>query len=81
MSKSYPRLPARYGALVMPLVLSMLMTLLVSGISTFKSLGAVPAMPAAWMGAWGVSWLIAFPALLVLLPIVRRIVGLVVAPA
>lgn len=38
-------------------------------------------MPAAWMGAWGVSWLVAFPALLLLLPVVRRIVALVVEPA
>ena len=75
------RLPARFAGVVMPFVLSILMTFIVSGISTLKSVGAAPAMPAAWMGAWGVSWLIAFPALLVLLPIVRRIVGLVVEPA
>lgn len=77
----FRRLPARYAGLVMPFVLSVMMTFLVSGISTFKSVGATPDFPLAWMGAWGVSWLIAFPALLVVLPIVRRIVGLVVESA
>ena len=75
------RLPARFAGVVMPFVLSILMTFIVSGISTLKSVGATPDMPAAWMGAWGVSWLVAFPALLLLLPVVRRIVALVVEPA
>ena len=81
MSAFPRRLPARFAGLVMPLVLSIMMTFLVSGISTLKSVGATPDMPAAWMGAWGVSWLAAFPALLLLLPVVRRIVALVVEPA
>ena len=81
MSTFPRRLPARFAGVVMPFVLSILMTFLVSGISTLKSVGATPAMPAAWMGAWAVSWLVAFPALLVLLPVVRRIVALIVEPA
>lgn len=75
------RLPARSAAFVMPLILSVLMTFIVSAISTFKSIGLTPAFPATWMGAWGMSWLVAFPALLLVLPLVRRIVGWVVAPA
>ena len=80
MSAFPRRLPARFAGLVMPLVLSIMMTFLVSGISTLKSVGATLVMPAAWMGAWGVSWLVAIPALLLLLPVVRRIVALVVEP-
>jgi len=30
------------------------------------------------MSAWGLSWLVAFPVLLAVMPVVRRIVGLIV---
>ena len=63
----------------MPLILSVLMTFVVSMISTLKSLGPTPAFIATWPGAWALSWLVAFPTLLVVLPLVRRIVALVVA--
>lgn len=78
MSVPYRRLPARYAGLVMPLVLSILMTFLVSGGSTLKGLGLFGFTFGGWMSAWGLSWLIAFPALLLVLPLVRRIVALLV---
>ena len=62
----------------MPLVLSVLMTLVVSAISTFRSLGATPAFLATWPSAWAISWLVAFPTLLAVLPLVRKIVALAV---
>ena len=75
------KLPARYTHVFMPLVLSIFMTFVVSCISTLSSVGFTPEMPSAWMRAWGLSWLIAFPALLVVLPLVRRVVSaLVEAP-
>lgn len=75
------RLPARYAGLVMPLVLSVMMTFVVSGIATLRSLGPTPDFLTTWPAAWGLSWLVAFPTLLLVLPLVRRIVGLVVEPA
>jgi Protein of unknown function (DUF2798) len=72
------KLPARYTAIVMPLVLSVLMTFVVSAISTFRSLGPTPAFLAAWPSAWAISWLVAFPTLLAVLPLVRKIVALAV---
>jgi uncharacterized membrane protein len=38
------KLPARYAPIVMPFVLSILMTAVVSVISTFRSLGATPTL-------------------------------------
>lgn len=67
-----PKLPARYATVVMPLLLSVLMTFIVSLISTWRSLGLVPGFLHLWMGAWGLSWLVAFPTLLAVLPLVRR---------
>ena len=72
------KLPARYAAVVMPLTLSVLMTFVVSAIATLKSLGPTQAFIETWPAAWGLSWLVAFPTLLAVLPLVRRIVALVV---
>lgn len=74
------RLPARHAAIVMPFVLSVIMTFVVSAISTLRSLGLSSEFLSTWPVAWGLSWLVAFPTLLAVLPVVRRIVGLVVAP-
>ncbi|MCA0421124.1 MAG: DUF2798 domain-containing protein [Proteobacteria bacterium] len=77
---AFPRLPARYAGVVMPFFLSILMTFVVSGISTLKALGPTAEFFRTWPGAWALSWLVAFPTLLLVLPVVRRLVALVVAP-
>ena len=63
---------------VQPLVLTGIMTLVVSGISTFRALGLADGVFGGWMAAWILSWIIAFPTMLVSLPLVRRIVGALV---
>lgn len=72
------KLPAKWYGTVIPLLLSLKMTFFVSGISTLKSLGLVEGFLGKWMVAWGLSWVVAFPVLLVMLPLVRRIAALVV---
>ncbi|MDQ0509536.1 DUF2798 domain-containing protein [Ancylobacter amanitiformis] len=81
-SRTSFKLPARYAGIVLPFVLSVLMTFVVSAIATLRSLGPGPDFLTTWPGAWGLSWLVAFPTLLMVLPLVRRIVSLLVhAPA
>jgi hypothetical protein len=75
------KLPARYNAIVMPLLLSIAMTFVVSAISTLKSLGFNASFLANWPSAWAISWIVAFPTLLIILPVVRWLVGLLVEPA
>jgi VIT1/CCC1 family predicted Fe2+/Mn2+ transporter len=77
---TFRRLPARYAGVVTPFVLSLVMTFVVSAIATARSVGLTPDFLTLWMSAWGLSWLIAFPTLLMVLPIVRRITGLLVEP-
>jgi len=72
------KLPARYAGLVMPFLLSILMTFIVSLISTLRSVGMVDHFTSVWMGSWALSWLVAFPTLLVVLPLVRRLTGMLV---
>ncbi|HEX2009424.1 MAG TPA: DUF2798 domain-containing protein [Roseateles sp.] len=66
------KLPARYAGVVMPLLLSILMTCIVSLISTWRGIGPVPGFWRIWLGSWSWSWLVAFPTLLLMLPLVRR---------
>lgn len=74
------RLPARYAGIVMPFVLSVIMTFIISGVATMRALGPTAEFLATWPTSWLLSWVIAFPVLLVVLPIVRRIVALLVEP-
>lgn len=68
------RLPARYGAILMPLILSVLMSSVVSFVATLKSVGFIDGVWSLWLAAWLASWIVAFPTLLLMLPIVRWIV-------
>jgi hypothetical protein len=72
------KLPARYAAYVTPFVLSIFMSAIVSFIATLRAVGFSDSLFMQWLGAWGLSWLIAFPTLLVVMPVVRKIVGAVV---
>lgn len=74
------KLPARYAALVMPLLLSILMTAIISLVSTLRAVGVIPDLLELWLGAWMVSWLVAFPTLLLVLPVVRRLTAAIVHP-
>ncbi|HIV69784.1 MAG TPA: DUF2798 domain-containing protein [Candidatus Aquabacterium excrementipullorum] len=77
----FRKLPARYAGIVMPFLLSVLMTCVVSLISTLKGVGAGPAFIQVWPMAWALSWLVAFPVLLLVLPVVRRLTALMVRTA
>ncbi|WIH05808.1 DUF2798 domain-containing protein [Xanthomonas translucens pv. graminis] len=76
----FPRkLHSRHAGWVMPLLLSILMTCVVSMISTLRTVGLAPGVYSLWLGAWALSWLIAFPTLLLALPLVRRLTAILVA--
>jgi hypothetical protein len=74
-------MPARYAPILFGFILSALMSFLVSGIATLRNAGLVDGFLAAWISAWLPSWLIAFPVVLVVAPITRRLVGAFLAPA
>lgn len=75
-------MPTRYAPILFGFILSALMSFLVSGIATFRNAGLVGGFFNIWVSAWLPSWLIAFPVVLVVAPIARRLVGVLVkAPA
>ena len=69
-------IPARYGPLLFSLILSGAMSLLVSGISTFRTAPAQADFWRLWAGAWLTGWLFAFPAVMLAAPLARKVVAL-----
>ncbi len=65
---------------MLPLLLSLLMTFIVSLISTLRAVGVSMDVPRLWMSSWALSWLVAFPTLLLVLPLVRRATAAIVQP-
>jgi hypothetical protein len=76
-----PFLPRRLEHIAFGLLLSGMMSFVVSGISTALARGLSGEFPLAWLGAWLPSWAIAFPTVLFVAPLVRRIVHRLVIPA
>ena len=73
------KLPARFANVVMPFFLSVLMTCIVSLIATLRSVGLNAEFMQLWPGSWLLSWVIAFPTMLLVLPLVRKLTMSVVA--
>jgi len=79
MSDILPRkLPKRYAPYLFGLLLSGSMSFIVAGIATIRALGFVDGVMFNWITAWLGAWVVAFPAVLVVAPMVRRIVAAVV---
>jgi hypothetical protein len=68
-------IPQRYAPILFGFILSGLMSAIVSAIATLRTLGPEPGIVAVWAGSWLTSWAIAFPAVLVVAPITRRLVA------
>jgi len=68
-------IPARFAPILFGFILSGLMSAMVSGIATWRVLGLDGHFAAHWFGSWVTSWAVAFPAVLIVAPITRRIVA------
>lgn len=74
------KLSARLAPILFGLMLSGLMSLIVSGVATFRAIGLVSDFGLIWLTAWAPSWSVAFPTVLVVAPFVRRMVAKVCMP-
>lgn len=76
-----PRVAKRFEPLLFPFLLSGLMTLLITGISVGRVLGLEGVLgepltfSRVWLESYLSAWLIAYPVLLIVSPIVRRLVN------
>jgi hypothetical protein len=71
-------IPKRFTNLVFSLFMSFIMSGMMSCIVTFINVGAVENFLFIWLKAWSMAFIIAFPILLLLTPMVKRLVSLVV---
>jgi membrane protease YdiL (CAAX protease family) len=67
--------PKKFAPALFGLILSGLMSLLVSGISTYRAVGFSESYVGVWVSAWLTAWLVAFPVMLVVAPLARRTVA------
>lgn len=73
-------IPARYAHIAFSLLLSGMMSFIVSGVTIARTRG-IDHLPAEWIGGWVPSWAVAFPCVLLVAPIARRIVARLTIPA
>lgn len=69
------KFPARYSPIMLAFFTSMLMSLIMSGVITLLNLGWVDDFLWRWLIAWLSAFVVAFPAILLVMPIARRIVA------
>lgn len=68
-----PKLPAKWAMVVIPFILSCLMSGIISMINMLRNLGWIEGFMALWFHNWMLSWVFAFPIVLFLLPLVRKL--------
>ena len=73
-------IPARFATPLFSLILSGTMSLIVSGITTVRPVGWSDGVIAFWLSNWASSWIVAFPAVLIVAPLARRVVARLCAP-
>lgn len=71
----------RFAPFLFGFFLSCMMSFIISGVATMRTVGFVPALPGYWANAWLSSWVVAFPSVLVVGPFARRIVARLTTPA
>ncbi|WP_420861173.1 DUF2798 domain-containing protein [Algirhabdus cladophorae] len=72
--------PAKFAPYLVGLMMSAVMTFFVSGFATYRGLGLVEGFMQIWMEAWIPCWFLAFPIIMLIGPIARKIAGRITAP-
>ena len=67
-------IPVKYGQLTFIFYIPICMSFVVLGVLVHNTTGLTDIFMGLWMTAWLKSWVIAFPSLLVFVPLVRRFV-------
>lgn len=74
------KLPVKALHLLIPFFLSFAMSGIVSCISTLRAVGVADFEVCAYLLSWMYSWAIAFPSVLILLPLARKLALCLVQP-
>jgi len=66
-----PKLPPKYALIVMPLLMSCFMSAIISMVNLVRTLGWSSEVLTLWPSTWLLSWAIAFPTVLGVIPVVK----------
>ena len=69
---SLPKFHPKHLTWLMPLILSGIMSGSISCFNIYLKVGAVEGFLGIWLDAWSLSWMMAFPLILIVLPLVRN---------
>ncbi|WP_455595742.1 DUF2798 domain-containing protein [Acinetobacter pecorum] len=72
MSNNLPKFHPKHLNWLMPLILSGIMSGAISCFNLLLNKGWSDQFISVWLHAWSMSWLMAFPLILVVLPLVRK---------
>lgn len=72
MSNYLPKFHPKHMAWLMPLILSCVMSGSLSCFNLLMNKGLVDRFISIWLHTWALSWLVAFPLILVFIPLVRK---------
>ena len=71
-------IPKKYTTYVFSFFMSLLMSCIMSLVISIFNVGLVEGIITIWLKAWGFAFVVAFPTIVVISPIVRRLVNVVV---
>lgn len=73
MQKKFSKLHPKHLTWIMPLFLSGIMSGSISCFNMWLNKGMIDGFFFMWIRAWSISWLVAYPLILILLPLVRKL--------
>jgi len=73
-----PKLPARCGVVVTPLLLSIITSCVVSFVGALKGFELTSKFASTWLATWGVSLAVALPARYLMTPVARWLTRILV---
>ncbi len=69
-------IPARYGNIVFAFYMSLIMSNVMSLFISLINVGFIEGIVGIWLRAWGLAFVVAFPTVVLVTPLVRRLVAL-----
>lgn len=72
--------PARFAPVLFGFFVSCLMSFIITFVATLKAVGLGEDFLGIWMGAWVFSWMVAFPTILFVAPLARKLVARLTRP-
>ena len=71
-------IPHKYTPYVFSFFMALLMSCIMSLVITLFNVGIVQGIALIWLKAWGFAFVVAFPTVVLVAPLVRKLVALVI---